>query len=518
MFAGLLAVSAAAGLVQGLTSCQRPERGGTARPLSVAEASRLAGMRLANYTDGGAGLRATIGRPGRELRLAGWIDWRRPLAYLRITGGTGDRQGATGDAGDRLVQAVPGVIATRSGDPGGSGPRTPPVVPPADGWAVRTMSLESPAAAPLDAFALLLFTIASDRPDAADALVRSDARWMRRDQTGGVPVDVLLGPAVPPTGPTATPDATTTPGPAYRSLDRMGGAVRYWLDHRSRVHHLEALLAADLPVRIDLLRADRRPPAAIAALGGHPISPRAVSHQEARRLSGLRLRNHAAGGGRVTVTLPTGDGGTVGGTGWVDWRGTVAYLRLTGPHDRAPAQLLRADRLGVATRRAPRAPRQGAAAGPPLPPPDGPSWRLSRWSSRGDEQGTYDLELLLNELLSVAAPGRDPVRPLRAHAVRLRTDRLADGLVAVYEMPKRAERGEPAGRARLRYWVAQDGVLRRLELRTRGGAFAQLDIEPGRVPRLPASGRGRHGAQADSAAHFSARSRAAASHGSLPRP
>ena len=38
----------------------------------------------------------------------------------------------------------------------------------------------------------------------------------------------------------------------------------------------------------------------------------------------------------------------------------------------------------------------------------------------------------------------------------------------------------------MRYWVDRSGLLRRLELRTRTGAFAQLDLVPGPVPDLPA--------------------------------
>ncbi|NGM14455.1 hypothetical protein ENC19_18200 [Verrucosispora sp. CWR15] len=40
------------------------------------------------------------------------------------------------------------------------------------------------------------------------------------------------------------------------------------------------------------------------------------------------------------------------------------------------------------------------------------------------------------------------------------------------------------GRGPLRYWVDRSGTLRRLELSTRSGAWAQLDLTPGRVPRL----------------------------------
>jgi hypothetical protein len=57
--------------------------------------------------------------------------------------------------------------------------------------------------------------------------------------------------------------------------------------------------------------------------------------------------------------------------------------------------------------------------------------------------------------------------------------------VTVYEILKPAERGIQRGHARFRYWVDEEGGLRRVELRTRAGSFAQLDIAPGDVPTLP---------------------------------
>lgn len=39
--------------------------------------------------------------------------------------------------------------------------------------------------------------------------------------------------------------------------------------------------------------------------------------------------------------------------------------------------------------------------------------------------------------------------------------------------------------ARLRYWIDRTGSLRRLELHTGAGVWAQLDLHPAVVPRLP---------------------------------
>ncbi|WCN79880.1 hypothetical protein [Micromonospora sp. LH3U1] len=39
--------------------------------------------------------------------------------------------------------------------------------------------------------------------------------------------------------------------------------------------------------------------------------------------------------------------------------------------------------------------------------------------------------------------------------------------------------------ARLRWWIDRDGSPRRLELHTGAGVWAQLDLHPAVVPRLP---------------------------------
>ena len=84
ILAGCLSLGAAAGLAQGITACQPAVQPDTSRPLAAAEADRLARMRLQNYQDGRAGFRATIGQPGRQVRLTGWVDWQRTLAYFAV--------------------------------------------------------------------------------------------------------------------------------------------------------------------------------------------------------------------------------------------------------------------------------------------------------------------------------------------------------------------------------------------------------------------------------------------------
>jgi hypothetical protein len=410
------------------------------------------------------------------------------------------------------------------------------------------------AKSPLDTFVTLLFIVAANHPDAADLLAASQSRWLARDKIDGVPVDVLLGPFVPPSarpspspsapplgpiapkstsapsstssagatskaesipkahstpktavvkanaaaGPSAgtavagstasaSPRATTSPTatrPPDNSLAAMGGAVRYYLDSQSRVRRLDTLLGANLPVRIDFQRDERPDLTTIDLLGGATVTPRAVTAAEAKTLSRLRLHDQATRGGTVTVTLPTPGARMVQATGWLDWANTIAYLALSDPDDPGPGALLIADQSGVATRLTSPASGKAKLVKPPLPAPSGKGWTFTPWAQRADEYGSYDMDLLLSEALSLSSGQADDTGYLLKTAVWLRTD-VVDGIpVTVYEIPKPAEKGVAHGQARLRYWVDKSDVLRRLEVRTRTTAFGQLDLTPGPIPKL----------------------------------
>jgi hypothetical protein len=484
---------------QNLLLGDRGKQAAPARPLTAEEATRLATMRQLNWRDARAGVRATIGQGAEQIHVAGWVDWQHPMVYLA-------RSGATPGVITELVQAVPGIVAVRPGEIAPPEPvetarpeiidphPAPPPEPPADGWQLRRPGAEGPAGAAtapgtIDALAVLLLTIAAEDPDAAELLAETESQWLRRDRTAGYEVDVLLGPAIPPSPPPPGPPA---PGRALpESLAAMGGAVQYWLDDQARLHRLEALLAADTPVRVDLARDDQTAPAVLDLLGGARVDPRSVTNQQGDALSQLRQRNRAAGGGEVTLTVPTEDGGTITGAGWLDWQRTIAYLATSersseasdavgGTVDRpAGTGLLWADGTGIATRTG-----EPAEDGrPPLPVPEDGGWERSPWEGRGDDQGGYDLDLLLNEALSLSDWNRDDLEQLRETAVWLRGDELAGSPVTVYEIPRSIESEVAPGEARLRYWVDDDaGVLRRLEIRTRSGGFGQLDLNPGPLP------------------------------------
>lgn len=471
--AGMLALGLAGLAGQDLVAGGAPAGDEPARPLSGAEADRLARMRQLNWDHGRAGVRATLGEGADAVALRGWVDWRRPVIYLARSG-----PGETGTT--ELIQAVPGLTAYRAAETAGT---EPPVDPPGDGWRLRQPGAGSAAGAPvdpglLDSLTTLLLTVGAREATSADLLADSEARWLGADRVAGHEVDILLGPALPPRVPPAGP---AVPEPAHDpSLAAMGGAVQYWLDGEARLHRLEAVLSRGTSVRVDLDRGDRTVPPVLDALGGAAIEPRPVTDQEAGTLSRLRQRNREAGGGEVALTLPDSEAaGAVRASGWLDWRHQVAYLATY--RDGAPDGLLWADGDGIAGRRD-HPPQRGL---PPLPMPPPGGWQWSRWEERGDDDGGFDLDLLINEALSLSGWREDGAATLKETARWLRTDALAGTAVTVYEIPRSIESRLDPGEARLRYWVDDEsGVLRRLEIRTRSGGFGQLDLAPGPVPRL----------------------------------
>ncbi|MEJ3744685.1 hypothetical protein WEI85_15490 [Actinomycetes bacterium KLBMP 9797] len=508
----------AAGLSSGLISCSPTREEAGVRPLSAAEAQRLGDMRVRNYRDARVGFRATLGKPGTGLRLAGWVDWRRPLVYLAATTPVPSKD-------DGLLQAVPGIVAVRDGRVDGD----PPAVPPADGWRLRPFTANSDNPAVIDSFLALMFVIANEQPDSADVLARSEARWLAKEKYGDQLVDVVMGPAMParptpsgtpsppakpfqkpsgkpasetsgkpsdkpaskasdrpsdkpsskPSGKPASkaaskpagPAGPASPTPSPGSLAAMGGEVKYWLDGDARLHRFEALLAKDLPVTVELRRTDQPELVAVDAFGGRASAPREVTGEEAATLATMRQRNRKAGGGEITMSVPS-PAGQFQARGWLDWRTRMAYFgihELTKPDKRV---LMRATLRGVSIR------EKGSGRGLPPTPPPGGGWRSAPWAARARSVGTLDLDRLVTEALAAASDRRDNPKQLAKVARWLRADTVGGAPVTVYEV------SGAQGKVVVRYWVDTSGGLRRLELRTLTGAFAQLDITPGRTPKL----------------------------------
>ncbi|MGC4805893.1 hypothetical protein [Micromonospora sp. DT233] len=489
---GVIAVAAAVGLAVALLTWA-PAAREPSRPVTPAEAERFAAMRVTNHRDVRSGLRLTTGADATRTELVGWVDWSRPLAYLDV-GGPG------AGAGRGLVQAVPGLMLLRRDPAAVPAPANPPLVPPADGWRVG----DGPATRLLRPALELIFALAATRPEPAGATPPGAARWLAHAEAGGQQVDVLQAPLPGTTtragGPTRTTAARTTaariatPAPTRTTAARsaspsrsgaagsasppgwpgrpvslptaagspadatgpLDGAARWWVDRDARLHRLQGRLPGGVPVTVELHRADRPVLWPVAALGGRAGLPRALTAAEEGRLTRVAARMRAGGGATATLTAPVGAGRTLRGTGWISWSARAAYLSVGDPP--VGRTLRRHDTAGVWS----TSDAGNALVAPPLPPP-----RAGHVWERGPTDAT-DVDALVAAALR---PG--PANGALATATRLRADRLAGRSVDVVE----------AGR--LRYWIDGAGLLRRLELRTRLGTYAQLDLVPGRVPALP---------------------------------
>jgi hypothetical protein len=491
----------------GLVSCQaqpRAQAPATTRVVTAAEARRLAGVRLADWRAGHAGVHVTIGSGANTVHLTGWVDWRRPMVYLNSLG---QHPGLA----DGMLQAIPGVVAVHAGryvpDPAATAGTVvdpfpaPPVTPPPTGWAVRAIEPSSP----IDTMLTLLFARSAGRADDAAQIASIGSRFVSTDEIGGVPVDVIDGAAIAPTV-TAPTVAASTPSPASSPTvdaspsglafaDR-GGQVRYWVDAHSHLLRAEALANPTTPLRIDFDRADRTVPRAIELLGGAPITPKRLTAPQVTALSQMRAHDFVAGGGIVTIAMPVAADALLSAVGWVDWRNRALYVTVRNNSSSGPDATLRADVDGLTIRGSlgatdPSAADATAATGTrgAFTMPDlhatkkGFVWHS--WVSREDRFGESDLDALLNELLALAAPVIDDPVAIRKVGARLRADTVNGVKVTVYEIRKPPEKGMAAGTGRLRYWVDKSGVLRRLELRTRNGAYGYVTINPTAVPALP---------------------------------
>ncbi|WP_422755421.1 hypothetical protein [Micromonospora sp. WMMD708] len=451
----VVAVTAAATLVAGLLAGTSAPTA-TTRALTDEEAERLAAVRVGTYRDVRAGVRVAVGTGAGRTDLVGWVDWSRPLAYLDVGG-----PGAGQDRG--LVQATPSAVVQRPDPAAIVTPARPPLVPPGDRWRRRN----PPPGRGLAGALTVLFALAADRPAPAAPLRAGGGRWLGRETLGGDPVDILQAALWPPPAPVTTTSAapssvdTTAGGRAADDAD-----PRWWVDRDARLRRWSGRLADGTPITVDLDRVDRPTPWPVDALGGRPGLPRAATDEETARLGRLatRLRT-GTGSATVTVTAPLGSAANLRGGGWLSWSAGVAYLSVAELDTLGRRTLRRRDRAGFARADVPVGPHTaatGPSATPPLPLPTGAGWRLVG-------QPVDELDVLLDAALRAAGPAPDATT-----TVHVRSDRRAGRPVDVFEVRRQGQR--------LRYWLDRSGFLHRLELRTTGGLWAQLELTPGPLP------------------------------------
>jgi hypothetical protein len=197
-----VAAAVAAGLLTGCgAAVPQPH------PLTTAEAERLALVRYTNYEAGVSSVTARITTGAGVLVLDGRVDFVRHLGHVALA-----TEGRDDPASAGLLQWGPRLIAFRQG----LGQRAADPPPP-DAWQLRPLRT---GGAELDTTLLLLLNVASDRPDNAQLLQQSTARWLRSDAIGGTPVDLFEGPTQP----------------------ERSARLTYWVDRDGKLRRLHARL------------------------------------------------------------------------------------------------------------------------------------------------------------------------------------------------------------------------------------------------------------------------------------
>ncbi len=467
----------------GLVSCAKQPQAAAfrSRPVTAAEATRLAAVRVTNYTSGHAGISVTIGAGKTAVRMTGWVDWRQPLIYLNSVG-------ATAGPDDGILQAIPGVVAARPGlyrPPATNGKQygpypTPPVPAPPTGWQVRPIETGSA----IDTMITLLFAMRAAHSDSATGIAAIGTKLVGTDEINGVHVDVMDGAAVPP----LTGAATPTPSASALPFAAEGGQVRYWVDDKSRVLRVEALVNPTTTLQIDFNRADPTDPSPIELLGGPVVKPTPPTAAQLKLLAKMRIADRTSGGGTVTLAVPVGPDELYGATGWLDWHVPALYATLRNYRSTAADTAIRADADGLTAHGTIGGTAGTNTAGTLSPPslhPAATGWTREPWTSFADQGGEQDLELILNEVLALSSSTKDDPAQLKPISSALRTDSVDGVPVTVFEIRQPSEAKITPGYGRLRFWIDAHGLLRRLELRTRSGAYGYITITPGHVPTLP---------------------------------
>ncbi|MEV0647186.1 hypothetical protein AB0I28_18150 [Phytomonospora sp. NPDC050363] len=437
------------------------------RSVTAEEAGRLAGMRAHNLALGTVALLARMPEELGETEVSGWVDWTQPLLYAAIKPSA--QPTYTG-----LVQAVPGLVATRPGDMAAD-----PEKLPADNWSVRRTAGAAPAGEDpdplgraLDIVMSAVMVLGSNGPDDVGAF-QERAVWLDEGTIDGVAVDVFRAPLVVGQAPDPAESAEASAPPPASTPEAV-----FHVDHAGQLRRVQINPGGHGLATVDLLVEQRPDPEdaripAIDLLGGPPVTPRKVTDAEAQVLAGLRNGN-ADTVSAVRLTLPVGDGELLNATGWVDWRQPLAYLTIDNPGTDSDGQMFVLPG-GIAWR---ALPVEGKAKKPSMPAAaDG--WQTQQWGARIDEEGgASDLDLLMFKLLTLAAGGPDDLGSIKETASWLRESRLGKTHATTFEIPMAGDQTAPSGQAPYRYWLDSDERLRRVEMRTQQLGLGRADLTP----------------------------------------
>ncbi|HEX6596522.1 MAG TPA: hypothetical protein VF045_06275 [Acidimicrobiales bacterium] len=189
------------------------------RPVTAAEADRLAVMRFLLHQGRGVHFRTHVSTAGNVVSVAGLLDFHGPVGYGQVS---------SAGSSFTLQWTKRSLVAW----PAAETISEPPPDLPAGSPTARPLA---PAQSAVDTVLALLLELGLDRPDNAQLIRANGARWVRSDTIAGTRVDVLQGPA-------ATADSAAS-----------GGPLTYWVDATGRLLRVEAYLGGGgRPTAVDL--------------------------------------------------------------------------------------------------------------------------------------------------------------------------------------------------------------------------------------------------------------------------
>ncbi|WP_205323586.1 hypothetical protein [Glycomyces sp. YM15] len=422
------------------------------RPVNEEEAALLAGMRERNHGADPVAVRISVPMDGETVTADGYLDWQVPMLYARVP----DAEGA-----HRLVQAIPGLIATRADDAAAFGE----LRVPEDGWTTRQMlsGAVTPLETTIDILASSLFTLTAAEADDPAELAQQ-ATWREEGVIDGEPVDSFRAPIMVETDTGESGEQEASPEALY-SLDADGDLRRF------QVNTGEPNLSA-----VDFLRDVEFDASGLEAtdlLGGPAIAPTAVDEDLAETIAEVREGNWEDTA-TVDLTVPTGDGQLTTGRGSIDWRTMTAYLHLT---DASGQRLFLARPGGYATL---------AAEGdepPETPPTEG--WEAHALADEDAAEHFGAVETLVFRLLEMASEEADDADAVAEQAFLLRVDEVDGAAVNVVEFPVAGDTAAAAGQSAFRYHLSGDRLSEVEMMSYYGVASAELSDEDFPMVEIP---------------------------------
>jgi hypothetical protein len=200
-------------------------------------------------------------------------------------------------------------------------------------------------------------------------------------------------------------------------------------------------------------------------LSAAPDQPTAMTASEANLLALARFSDYQNGVTAIDATIPV-SGQDFRLDGRVDWRNHLGYATLAAPIASEGTELLQWSPSGIAVR--------GNWTGPLPKVLSADGWMVRAW------QPGADLDTALQLILDLGTDRPENAQQLKqSGASVLRRDHIGSASVTVFT-------GPPGGASHTRYWVADDGTLRRFEaLINTSTTWTSVELTPGPASAIP---------------------------------